>query len=446
MPRRYVLLLFALITFGFVVSAQDATQTPYPTATPTVTPIATLPRNPSAEQVYSYLLYYTVDYSSTSPQYPLSYNWVLHAQQVYRDINGDGIDDLIVFDNSSVAVMVWHDNHYNAPLVKRYVVGRIPSGRVLFEDWTGDNIPELVYDTQRPYVGTDLGGSQWIRAVIHCDLTECHLVWEGFMQDVKLNGPNTEIFKSTIKFGNNTTFTYTTEGFSLRYLGVDNPPNPIYPDFIRYETTEALYEWNGSFFARLEIKILEPQEILPETTNLQATYDNQLAEISISTQEAVYPFDYYNSTLCQLVVNNRKIGDKFLCEEYFTKVEWRDVTKDSKPELIVSTVTSYSKINEAELNCSQRYIMIYQYDGNNARRIANVGACFGDADLIGVQLKDIDNDGQLEIVSSGDLNIYVPDFGACVREGCWYELNNQNDIYKWNGESFEYAYSVPREK
>lgn len=442
--------MLVLLLLGLVmrVEAQDATpeptQTPYPTSTPSPTPIATLPRNPTAEQLYSYLLYHQVGRQTTEQDNPRPFlRWIFEAQFLYHDLNGDTQDDLVVFNDTNIAVMVWTGNEYGAPLVQNNVAGRIPGARVLFEDWTGDAVPELIYDYRDPYVGTNMGGSRWVRSVIHCGAETCTLAWEGYMEDNQFFGPYTRISYSEIRLGGDGTFVYQTDGFYISAVGLQT--SEAETRITQFATIQAEYEWTGTIFARLTETITTPAQAFTETTNLEAIHNDQTAQIFVEIIEANEPQELYNRVFCQLLINEQPIDDVFPCAEQYTSVTWRDVTNDDLPELIVDAITPFSEINSVERNCEQRRIMIYQMHDDDIGKIADVAGCLVSRNLTGVQLQDIDGDEQIEIIANRSLYRYTPETGcnitiqAPIIEGvatCFWQLNDEVDVYIWDGEQF----------
>ena len=108
-----------------------------------------------------------------------------------------------------------------------------------------------------------------------------------------------------------------------------------------------------------------------------------------------------------------------------TKAAWRLVSKNGV---------------QAEIT-TQGMNPFFRTTDDIATEIANIVGCVVQPDMFGIAIEDIDGDQQVEIVAGGELLKY-PD-SPCLGNFCWYKLNNENEIYRWDGKEFIYSMSVP---
>ena len=87
-------------------------------------------------------------------------------------------------------------------------------------------------------------------------------------------------------------------------------------------------------------------------------------------------------------------------------------------------------------------LIAYEWNGQEARNVANIAGCVVQEVLYGVKLEDLDYDGIDEILAASSLFLQTDcEWG----HGCWYEIANTPGtlIYKWNGESFVFWDDIP---
>ncbi|VAW36958.1 hypothetical protein MNBD_CHLOROFLEXI01-3008 [hydrothermal vent metagenome] len=172
------------------------TQTAVPTETTTAvsTPSFSLAqRNPTLVEIEEFLsmtsvLFFYPDRELTLlsfDEYFMGRNLSEFTEFFYKDVNGDGEDDLIVADmfpfvwsSGFVIVMLWVGDQYGTPLGIVDIAKYSPGLRVSFEDWTNDNIPEVIFDFRSDTGGTGFIETTWTRYIIHCKLS-CEVVWWG---------------------------------------------------------------------------------------------------------------------------------------------------------------------------------------------------------------------------------------------------------------------------
>ena len=139
------------------------------------------------------------------------------------------------------------------------------------------------------------------------------------------------------------------------------------------------------------------------------------------------------------------VGSKFGCKPNFTVVQWQDITNDDQLEIIVTTLSadksqdvspSEDLLNEE--GCLNQRLLAYQWSQDNIREIANIAGCVVQADLYGVQLKDWDDDGQLEILAADQLTDPATYYSS------WSEPIVEDRIYKWSGVEFTFWKRMPR--
>ena len=156
---------------------------------------------------------------------------------------------------------------------------RNPWSKVKFEDWTLDEVPEIIFDARLPYCGTDIGGEMYLRYVIHCQQVECNIVWNGITNDYYWqNGTNVgmrlyQVDTSASQIASNVILEATSTQFAINCsqaycpLSLGNTANdPWNTRSVVDSSVLTRYLWNGFHFVEIErILISEPQVIEPKT-------------------------------------------------------------------------------------------------------------------------------------------------------------------------------------
>lgn len=442
-------LCFGLLLLLCVSVSYAQSETPWPTATPHVPLVEELTtRQPNLDELEGYLLFHLQRQMGPDSYSPG--NLFLDSDSLeYVDINADGEDDLIVNDNVYLAVLLWQGERYAQPFqIYPIPTGRIPGSRYYLEDWTNDGNPEIVFDTRLNYVGTDLGGSWWTRYIIHCDEV-CNTAFEverlNYMVYGNLLGDGLQQTQTWIEH----TVEAGVPGITTMTSGVIVRANCCYEGRQAHEDWELLpgqpeavqrkYTWDGQIF-RLEEETVLESDIVPPVSESQLMADTpdywQTAYISIGHVDPSYGrFD-----TCALFVGQNGLGEPVTCIPEFTSVEWRDFTGDEEPELVFRTLT----------NAASYLLRVYRFDHSQQEvplvEVADVTGAVIQADLFGVRIDDIDDDGALEIISTGPRTIYLDLPPGCAdMQGpvCWIEPRTEVDIYEWDGTMFVLNRTMP---
>lgn len=449
---RYLCFCLLFLLWETVTYAQtDTPPTPWPTATPRVPLVEELTtRRPEINELEGYLLFH-LQRQMAPDGYPPGNLYLDSDSLEYIDINADGEDDLIVNGYVHLAVLLWQGQGY-APPFQIYPIptGRIPDSRYYLEDWTNDGNPEIVFDTRLNYVGTNLGGSWWTRYIIHCDEV-CRTVFEverlNYMVNSSDDGEGLQqtqtLIERTIEAGTPSIIT-TTTGINLRAdccyeerqtregwsLSIGQP-----------EPMQRKYTWDGQIFRLVEETVLEPDTV-PSVSmpQLRAETPDYLDPAIISIGHVDLGLGYDRFDTCALFIWRDGLGEPVTCIPEFTKVEWRDLTRDGEPELVLGAVTGGASY----------LLRVYHFDrsqqGVPLVEIAEVTGDIIQADLLGVRIDDIDDDGALEIISTGPrmINLDIPP-GCAGMQGapCWIEPRTEVDIYEWDGTEFVLDRTMP---
>jgi len=461
-----------------------ATITRLPSLTPTLTPTPTLiptldssqllqPRNPSLEEIKTYLfnlpteyfhsihddLEYVADQVSTFKNYR---GFSEALQLTYEDVNGDQQDDLIVTDVLLTGIFLWGNSEYLTPFVMLGSEWKYsPASHTSFADWTGDSTPEVIFDYRSDSGGTGVSYSGWETFVIHCDHTECIVIWNGGLtslySDYNLGGLT--LFQSTLN-------RYTEDGqlllernrshFSI-YDSYYWPPESYWDVPLEalkvYTSTQEIYIWDGSMFTLIETNVIRQPYIITGTATFEATHELDRATITFENNHLADA----NNDFCQLILNEEPIGEYFGCKRNFTTVEWRDITGDGQPDIVIRAFSgarpsalkgTWPEVEDwlllSDIDCAHQHLLAYQWNGLTARKIADVEGCVVQDDLYGVRLTDLDSDGQVEIMAANQWFTEEECIGT-IRFSCWYEFGYANNIFKWNGLEFVLTDTVPNE-
>lgn len=458
--------------------APSPTFTPRPTHTPSPTPtldpsylIQT--RYPSSEEIESFLLNLPVDYFHGTSRYPEAVaDYVEDFKRrgftevnefIYEDVNGDQQADLIVTDMLMTAVFLWGgENYLNPPFV---IVGSpwqySPASRTEFEDWTGDNTAEIIFNYRGDSGGTGVRYDGWQQYVIHCFQTECAVIWSGFLANIYVdyNLGGLSLFQSPLEFlreDEEVKLEQIQIGFSIYdsyYWGPKQFIEVPYSSLVVFTTTQKIYTWNGTTFGLSATNVISDPYVVEEEAILEA--DNELGSATI-VYENNFAADK-NNDYCQLLVDGNLVGGLFGCKRNFTVVEWQDITGDGQPEVVVKAFSGPRPEAKAgtwpdldhnevvvlsEIDCVHQHLLAYQYTGETFSKIADVEGCVVQSDLFGVNLTDLDNDGQEEIIAA---NRWYTEYNCPpnVFYNCWFEFDYEIDVFKWNGSTFAYWDTIP---
>jgi len=427
--------LFILVTVGY---SQDLSETQQ------YNPLTE--RQPTLEQLEAYLVQFT-DGSN--------FRWYENPFH-YIDLNGDGELDLVAEGHMHVTVMLWLGHQYNEPY-QRYIFGspRNPYSKVEFADWTFDGTPEVVFHNRTAYSGSDIGGDVFRDSIIHCTLSECHVIWEEVVFD-NYNGYSMDgrwIQQMTIQhtvdmMGIPQLQTITTEFvYGCAYdcsLKNDLPvPEGQYFHTVRNRVGAVIqkdYFWNGyDYQLQSEKRLYEPYFIEFQNENSALSQTDAYARLDIESVSVGYPWGEFPQ--CQLSINNIKFGEPFICNQ--ATISWTDMTGDGNEELIIEAYAGFSGVQEGETECAHQRLIGYQSIDKEFIQIANITGCLSQIDMFGLRMENLDDDSALEIVSAGDLFVYDED--PCMGMRCWYEPNHINEIYDWNGTEYDFSHTVSRE-
>lgn len=458
-----------------------ATVTPAPTATAKATATATfavkyvtptysptpvgdflIPRKPSKLELISYL-------KATFPNNPLIHDkYEDDVQSIWeiemRDISGDGVPDLIVSVPSGVFIFIWAGDHYLRPfeLAHEYSWFIGPHSTVSFTDWTDDKVPEIILDTEDVSIhGTGIFGSYITRYIIHCQQESCATVWQGILSS-EVNDSNAGgiarfnlQLKPVTDILGRPAIRAVSENFGV-YCCYDpnlNVNNDWDLTGHNVETsTVAIYSWMGDFFELTEQKIAYLPYAIKSQAVLSATSASGIqATLAVKNSGAAGE----DNDVCKLLINSQNTGELFGCRGHFTKLEWKDITRDGNEELVITALsawTSYYTFSTSpfrreritEENCYHQRLLAYRIIDGKLNKIANVVGCVIRKDLYGVDLRDIDQDGQVEILAA-IFSAITPKCEIGIERCDLDQTETRQAIYKWNGSKFVYWDDVPGE-
>ncbi|MEO1664562.1 MAG: VCBS repeat-containing protein [Chloroflexota bacterium] len=386
-------------------------------------------------------------------------NWSLwHPDVTFIDLNGDDESDLVVEAYNSVAVMVWAGDHYGEPyqIIKGHGP-RNPFPNLTFEDWTGDGHPEIIFNYREAYAGTGIGGDTWYKTAIYCRIRSCYPIWHAEVADHfhSVYAKSERIMNSTIdiEISEYSTFLVHT------IIEVEGSCDTCYLDFpeidqsleiheITYshsDVTVQRYLWRDGIFAPFAFNqasnLVENGRNIPENSVLEMNFNNQDVQIEFFMVEDEFP-QLPRSIICEVTVDGTRKSDFFPCAPNNTMLRQMDVDGDGSRDLVVhATGQPQTWGFGTENRCAHQRMIVFNRDWTE---LANITGCVVHTDSFGVTINDIDNDSQMEIVSAGGR---LGNFTDCPGIGlffCWYELNDQSDVYEWDGSTFVYDRSVPR--
>lgn len=367
-----------------------------------------LPRRPSIDEVATVLRANL----GQPPEGFISYFWPDEENALlYVDVNGDGEEDLIANGWLFVAIFLWQGDGYSEAfqLIQTANPDSGAWSTVSFLDYSLDNSPEIVFDLRLPIAGRSSGGNHFERSLIHCEI-HCTIVWEAaiaeyfwvnsseigmylYQTEMSSYEENGQIWLEVIRQD----FAFNCR-LSVCRVSQEQASADLYEPRSRVGAViKQRFLWDASRFVLLETISLIDSYPLPPNSQLSASYGNHQAEIEIGET-------------CQLILNDAPLGESFPCLLDFSRLEWRDLTGDSIPELLLE----YAYFDSETL-------LVYNLEGEEIGRITGA---IREPDLFGIRITE---NG---ILSAG--NRYTDD---C--EFCWYEVNQGSLFYQWTGFSFE---------
>ncbi|MAT97272.1 MAG: hypothetical protein CL608_09035 [Anaerolineaceae bacterium] len=437
-------------TIGATLPSSTASSTPLPTpsATATATAVPTpsfslTQREPTLAEIEEFLslspvLFFYPDRGLELiplEDYFLEHDLSKHTEFFYQDVNGDEETDLILADmfplfweNGFVIVMLWTGNQYGTPLMILDGAKYSPGLQVTFEDWTNDDIPEIIFDFKSDLGGTGVKQTTWTRYVIHCHIA-CEVIWWGVTGELLSASTIRKLLTTSIERNvdemGKPNLTIETSSFSAPdFGGTGNGAKTI------FTSTLAIYTWNGTLFEKADEQVIQPMYTVTEDSILSAT--NQSGIDARITSEFDNFYADYVIFHCTLEVGEIIVEETFECLPNFTKVTWLDITNDGREEIIIDAT-----------GLGTQSLLVFKWGEENLVQIANILGDIIDPDLFGVRLEDTDDDGQFEIVAgrgyfSEGSNCKIYEYGSPdPTESCWWhELDLREQVYRWDGETF----------
>lgn len=444
-----------LVTATKVVAAATPTQPEEIALTGGTIPLTATPvpelldRRPSLEAIQDYLSRTTIRYFPSGPgeldnnyRYFKDMPLTSYTELLYQDVNGDGEEDLIISDattswwsHSILAVMLWTKTGYTTPImlvnIGKYDVGML----IRFEDWTGDDVTEIIFDTYSSFGGTGTTIVVHTRTVIHCDIT-CEPVWEYLISEMIVN-PSASGQISWERAGVEHTINEVVPIINVTWQGFISPSiHPRDESIQVYTTTLSTFTWDGTTFVNSGETILAPAYTVTSDQNLMTTNSSgNIAAISSTDSGWDNGFRLYE---CQLVISDQIIGEPFVCTPKFTAVIWQDLNGDRSDEVIVKTIAN-----------ALQHVQVFTWDGIVAIQIADIEAPIVQPDLLGVRIEDLNTDGIMELIANDSYlkalecrpafyqaSLDYHDDPPMVGESCYHEWVFSEQVYRWNGEIY----------
>lgn len=371
--------------------------------------------------------------------------WELqHGNQIisYVDLNGDYMDDMVIHGSIHVVVMLWDGEKYVSPLAiyLRYVDFN-ESSVVQLDDWTGDDLPEVIFDQRIRSSGTGLLLFTWRRYIITCQELSCHIAWQGDYGSIQtlydLGGVERTVSRPELTIVNDTPSIVTeSRGFSL-----DGYYTYQY-HLIAYPVIRREYLWDGYEFVQSSERLIKEGQGYDAIRKTHAYHpDGHLARIMIEPSNR-----YFKDPRCILWIDAMTVETQARCKSNFVTVEWRDVTGDGIEEAVfLLTASDREAVSDyLDYDCVHQRLLAFQILDDKYARIADIDGCVSQSDLFGVRIEDVGNDGILEIRSAGDWYSYAePD--SPFRISGWFDFNSQDIVYRFNGVKFIQAETIPRD-
>lgn len=337
---------------------------------------------------------------------------------VYQDVSGDQIDDLLIYGWDGLLVTVWNGDHYSEPLrlAAGWSRGDLPEVTVALEDWTGDGVPEIVFDVRSLGGGTGLWITATGRSLIHCAPAGCQVVWSDtlFSDTTDYNSGGMARYAIDMRLvtdsAGQAALRVVDNSFSIHCCSEWRTGDGGEPrlDTLRiYTSTLTLWSWTGAAFERQEPQIIHQAQVIDSQSRLSATNrDGVEVSVSWAHNHAAGNANEY----CQLQVGGVVLGPYFGCRHDFTTVAWQDLTGDGLEDVVLTAFSAGWPVGPedvlSDINCMHQRLIAYQWSADDAVEIANVAGCVERDDLYGVRLLDVDQDGQVDILAApdGELN------------------------------------------
>ena len=426
-------------------------ETPRPTSTPgpTATPGFPFVRYPSLEDV-------SRTFNGAAPAGIL----------IYRDVNGDAEDDLIIFTGIGYGtdgdgLFLWDTNHYVGPIDLRsgWHESFLEGTRLDFADWTGDGVPEVVIDGAFfDHMGTGMNETWWETRVLHCMELECHPIWEGIVASVFQDDNWGGVCASRLAITHQTSsggspqLRVVTHHFRVFGCGEMGEEEWAVRDHLRVERSETItLAWDGYEFVEVSRQVARLEDDIPS--------DARLAALSNSGTAAVVEVEFETripaNGVCHLLIDGVHVGPTFGCRSTFTKVDWRDITGDGQEDVVVEAFSGATapETDFYEEPCAHIRLLAFSRRRDTGwTQIANVVGCVVSEDLFGVRVEDYDNDSRMEVVAAANPTAGFGDYCDCpfldshegtlpspdaLIESCrFFPFTYEVDIYEWDGSAF----------
>lgn len=352
-----------------------------------------------------------------------------------QDINGDLLPDIVVDGVTYLIILLQQGRGYSPAFLYQvpYFYSCCDSLIVSIKDWTGDKVPEVVFDKTENGGGGGYWYSQTQRTIIHCE-ANCASAWSGSWGDsIDDNicggeATNTSEMQFSPGLDNTAILSDLIQGYSF-YVCFDSDEPVEHTRLVINQSTLMKFSWDGNKFVKISEEIFS----LPQTINDDAVHESESNDGTVAYIEwqPVLTGDNQNDA-CRVVVQDQIISDWFGCKQDFAKVSWQDINGDGSLEIVATALSAdygYAPNSEGYAGdvivdepCFHRRLLAFQWDGKQATEIANVIGCLSVDDLEAVHLKDFDNDGALDIVAMGQ---------------------GKQAIHKWNGTRFVLWAEVP---
>lgn len=478
-----LVVVLVMVVAGIFAAARPATPLPSPTSTPTSPPPATMDvaaanplptasatpieiqttpissptpilpslsttsfltsRRPTFAELDAYLVGREINFTTYGSEDTIVLTRLSpHLQVIYEDLNGDDEVDMMIWqhiptDNQgTLLVMLWEMDHYLHPLAV-YNWGEYggPGHHIVLEDWTGDQMPEIVLDISQVNGGAGLHIITWLRYIIRCQV-HCEVIWSGILDELSVINSSRTIqwasFERASTESGKPMFTITRSGFSSPHL---------HDHYLKEQATvlpetKETWIWDGHRF------VLSNEQVVAERyeTNFQpvlsatnSSGDTAMLFVEPDEERQSSGFIIDN---CTLMLNEIVLSETFWCVGKLAWVSWQDITQDGQVDLILIATDPFS---------GQR-LLAYEWDGVKARNIADITGEIVDSNLYGVRIENRDEDDAWEIIA-GHVEIKQTCVSMVIYSGevvddCWYEsLNLYDVVYNWNDTLHSYLNS-----
>lgn len=346
------------------------------------------------------------------------------ADIFYQDLNGDNLPDLVLSDindpfswgQGALMILLASPEGYLPPFVINTWAKYRLKQRVAFADWTGDSIPELIFDTRQDIGGTEYYEETTTRYIIQCQV-QCATIWQ---EDI-----HHEIFATHFHKQMTTTIELTTTPQGELTLETVKQGFSTFPWQVE-PTEHQTYLWSGSEFVPTAVSTLTTTYAIEPSGILTAS--NLSGDVAILASQA-HQYAGKPGRACEVQLNGTSIHEPIPCYPDFSTVAWLDVFGNGRQELIAIFQQTYTQ-----------QLLIFTADGS--QQISNITADVIQADLFGLRLQDIDNDSVLEILAGDrtgtgqNCKIYSGYYPEPTSVCWYYEISYQTNIYDWNGSEF----------